>query len=64
MELSLDEACISLGNTTNKFHALQHSQFVENRVCEEDEIMTHLPIEVKVKNYNVNLDNIFNTNKF
>lgn len=48
MELSLDDACISLGNTTNKFHALQHSQFVENRVCEEDEIMTHLPTEVKV----------------
>lgn len=48
MELSLEDTSISLCNTTNKFHALQHSQFVENRVCEEDEMMTHLPIEVKV----------------
>lgn len=52
MLLKLDETNISLGNTTNKLLALQHSQFVENRVYEEDETIANIeevPNVVKTK---------------
>ncbi|XP_059620286.1 WASH complex subunit 2-like [Phlebotomus argentipes] len=37
MCLSADQVNVELGNTTNRLLALQHSQFVENRVQEDDE---------------------------
>lgn len=37
MQLDLDKAQVALGNTTNRLMSLQHSQFVENRVYDDDE---------------------------
>lgn len=37
MQLDLDRANVALGNTTNRLMSLQHSQFVENRVYDDDE---------------------------
>lgn len=37
IQLDLDKAQVALGNTTNRLMSLQHSQFVENRVYDDDE---------------------------
>lgn len=41
MLLDLDETKITLQNTTNQLMSLQHKQFVENRVYDEDETSTN-----------------------
>lgn len=41
MQLDLDRAHVALGNTTNRLMSLQHSQFVENRVYEDDEMLAN-----------------------
>lgn len=49
MQLDLDKAKVALGNTTNKLLALQHSQFVENRVYDEDETLANIenvPVDI------------------
>lgn len=43
MLLRADETRIRLGNTTNTLESLQNSQFVENRVYEEDETVANQP---------------------
>lgn len=48
MLLELNRTKISLENTTNQLMALQHKQFVENRVYDEDETLANtanVPIE-------------------
>lgn len=40
MQLDLDKTQVALGNTTNKLLALQHTQFVENRVYDDDETIS------------------------
>lgn len=39
MQLDLDRAQVALGNTTNRLMSLQHSQFVENRVYDDEETL-------------------------
>lgn len=39
--LELDRTKISLENSTNQLNALQHKQFVENRVYDDDETLTN-----------------------
>lgn len=41
MLLDLDETKITLQNTTNQLMSLQHKQFVENRVYDEDETLAN-----------------------
>lgn len=41
MQLELDRSQVALGNTTNKLLALQHTQFVENRVYDDDETIAN-----------------------
>lgn len=41
MQLDLDRTHVALGNTTNRLMSLQHSQFVENRVYEDDEMLAN-----------------------
>lgn len=36
--MGIEHTSLALDNATNKLAALQHSQFVENRVYEDDEI--------------------------
>ncbi|XP_026467338.1 WASH complex subunit 2-like [Ctenocephalides felis] len=48
MVSTLEYTQISLANSTNRFHALQHSQFVESRVYEEDIQADTCPKEEKV----------------
>lgn len=44
MMCDLDSAKVVLGNTTNKLMSLQHTQFVENRVYDDDdEIVGNVP---------------------
>lgn len=40
MQLDLDRAQVALGNTTNRLMSLQNSQFVENRVYDDEETLT------------------------
>lgn len=40
--LKLDETKINLMNVTSKLLALQNNQFVENRVCEDDETIANV----------------------
>jgi len=42
MLLDLDDCSIAFGNTVNQFNALQHEQFVENRVYDDDEVRKSL----------------------
>ena len=42
MQLDLDATQVALGNTTNKLLALQHSQFVESRVYDDDETIANV----------------------
>lgn len=37
MVSDLDRAKVALGNTTNRLMSLQHTQFVENRVYDDDD---------------------------
>lgn len=39
--LDVDRTNVALGNVTNQLAALQHSQFVENRVYEDDETIAN-----------------------
>lgn len=39
--LDLDRTKISLENATNQLNALQHKQYVENRVYDEDETLAN-----------------------
>lgn len=58
MLLDLNQTKISLENTTNQLMALQHKQFVENRVYDEDETIlnaTNVPIEEPTKKNVVNI---------
>lgn len=41
MQLDLDRAQVALGNTTNRLMSLQHSQFVENRVYDDEETLAN-----------------------
>lgn len=41
MQLNLDRAQVALGNTTNRLMSLQNSQFVENRVYDDDETVAN-----------------------
>lgn len=41
MQLDLDRAQVALGNTTNRLMSLQHTQFVENRVYDDDETLAN-----------------------
>lgn len=67
MLLNLNESNVYLGNTTNKLLALSHSQFVENRVYDEDETIANIvdvPVvtdtdKVKMLNKNVKYFFIF-----
>lgn len=48
MLLDLDKTKIALDNTTNQLMSLQHSQFVENRVYDDDETLANVenvPVE-------------------
>lgn len=40
--LELDRTKIALENATNQLMALQHKQFVENRVYDEDETLANV----------------------
>lgn len=56
MLLRADETNIRLDNINNKLSALQHTQFVENRVYEEDETISNAAevpsiSDPKVNNY-------------
>lgn len=42
MLLNLDRTKIALDNTTNQLMALQHSQFIENRVYDDDETIANI----------------------
>lgn len=42
MALDLDRTKIALDNATNQLMALQHNQFVENRVYDDDETLTNV----------------------
>lgn len=47
MMCDLDRTKVVLGNTTNKLMSLQHTQFVENRVYDDDdEIVGNVPVEL------------------
>lgn len=49
MLLDLDQTKISLANTTNQLMSLQHKQFVENRVYDEDETLANTSNVPKVE---------------
>lgn len=52
--LKLDETKINLMNVTSKLLALQNNQFVENRVCEDDETIANVS-EVPKTDSNVSI---------
>lgn len=59
--LDLDQTKIALDNATNQLMSLQHKQFVENRVQDDDETLANadnVPIQADQTNSKVGFDHI------